>query len=119
MNTQNTIIAIEKQVKALNAKINNRVTAIMADPLTVVANTVTLIELQREFKQINILNHFVLVLQEEPERADRQIKMLLEMILENRIMNSTCLASNTVENYRYEGMRDAYSFLVETLKEAK
>jgi len=111
-------IAIEKQIAMLTNLINTYFARIGTDTMAIMRNAEEITKLQSENAQIATLNQFLQVIAQNAD-VNFQMKMLLDRILSQRTNTSSCLATNAVEYYKFEGMRIAYSFLVETFKKTK
>jgi hypothetical protein len=109
---------IQKQVTSLENVINDVFARVSTDAMALMRNAEEITKLQSENAQIATLNQFLQVIAQNAD-VNFQMKMLLDRILSQRTNTSSCLATNAVEYYKFEGMRIAYSFLVETFKKTK
>ena len=116
---QSAIFVIEKKINHLNGTINETVSAFSENSISLVLNAESLVKLNNEAAQIKTLAHFILVLQNKERNISFELKMLLDRILSQSTMNSSCLATNAKEHFEFKGVRAAYKYLSEILKTVK
>ena len=111
-----SIASIKVKIERTKNAINEFVAQInIGDPLTIVANTENLIALQKEYQIIKTLEMFVQVLE---ENLDPMVYLdrLQDEIMSERGFKSYYLANNIIEQYRFDGKREAYVYLKKLLK---
>ena len=113
---QITIASLKAKIERTKNAINEFVIRInTGDPLTIVANAEKLVTLQKEYQMIKTLEMFVQVLE---ENLDPMVYLdrLQDEIVEYAQFKSSCLAQNVIEQYRFDGKREAYVYLKKILK---
>ena len=105
-------VKIERTKNAINEFVSRINTG---DPLTIVANAEKLVTLQKEYQMIKTLEMFVQVLE---ENLDPMIYLdrLQDEIMSERGFKSYYLANNIIEQYRFDGKREAFVYLKKLLK---